>query len=989
MQESKITLDLTKLDLTKYDEDYVEYLRDYDNYINEDVINDLFFQAVELEYIDVVKFFLDSGVNINILDKDAGSYNYSAVRLSIIYQNIDMLEMLINYGAELNNENDTLLSSAITMKNKKIIEILLDNKINIDNISGMLAVKNNDLEILKLLLHYGLDAYVTLKNSLHRASSEAVELLLENISDINNQDNKGTSLLEKAVMLDDIPAVEILLSSKIDANATSIEGLSVLALALNKPSIKTMKKQLDKSNFSTLEKEKALTNYNPNINTGIVKLLLDYGADVNFSSNGISAIDIAVMYGYKEMLISIFNNGADINMLENKGTHALLFSCLQGLELESIKKIGKIKTIEERIKYIKLLNAEEWGIDKNIANLLIDNGADINGPIDNDNETSLLLLFVLLNKVDVVEVLIDLGAEVNKQPTLSLAVINGNEDMVKLLLDNEAYVDFKDGSNSTALMMACISGIDKDIIFGNIKGLTETKKIQMFSNFNSMKYSVRNIEVVKLLIAKADLNIVNSLGETAYSYSRQSKFREATILLNKNGAEKIGTYRIKDSAEFEDILEYENEDTSLSKAIRTKNIQILEVAILEKDDFSIVNLANLVIENYPLDFIQLMLEKTNIDINSIDSDDSTALMLASSNGNKELVKLLIENNANLNMEDKDGDEAFDHAENKGHDDIVAMLFEAEKALKKRHNPQILVKLLKNFTVDTPIKCTTHSWEASCESCRGMSFDEFIDRVRGQWNKIKDEFYLLSPNLYQKIDTFIFAEDINGPSWCKETNLNMGWSSTKGLQKHINDGKKPLEFVLKTSIKISKNETLTTFREVVRVFKEQIEIRNDSNMLEKIFDEFEIKLNNNNIACDICSSLRGIDFYTDVEKFKSALDIIFDQIIHIHDVSDNKNELDEVVINVRRPEDSELKYIELHITHLNSSSNRLAKDLLEETNDGHFKGIQEYLKNLCDWRVEDSYKNKGFRVDYLKSKNIPNEQLSYIPNGFTHILTFYR
>jgi len=161
------------------------------------------------------------------------------------------------------------------------------------------------------------------------------------------------------------------------------------------------------------------------------------------------------------------------------------------------------------------------------------------------------------------------------------------------------------------------------------------------------------------------------------------------------------------------------------------------------------------------------------------------------------------------------------------------------------------------------------------------------------------------------------------------------------------------------------------------------------MLESIFEDFETQLNENDIACDIDSSVKGVDFYTDVEKFKNALAIIFQQFIDFHS---HNNELDEVSIKVVKPEDSQAQFIEIYITHLHSSSHRTAQEQLAEVKDGDFKEIQEeLLQNLCDWSVLDSYDNVAYKINYLKSNNIKDIEQNNLPvfNGFTHILRFYK
>nr|MBL0721717.1 ankyrin repeat domain-containing protein [Sulfurovaceae bacterium] len=365
---------------------------------------------------------------------------------------------------------------------------------------------------------------------------------------------------------------------------------------------------------------------------------------------------------------------------------------------------------------------------------------------------------------------------------------------------------------------------------------------------------------------------------------------------------------------------------------------------------------------------------------NIDHQDvygKTALIKSIEENDEKLVELLLQKGASLESEDNNGDNAYDYARSTSDTKFIKILNKYKELRKTNSNPKQLVKLLKNFTIDTPIKCTTHAWEASCGSCKEMDFDDFIQKVQEQWDVIKDELKELSPNLHVKIEAFIFAKAPE--KWCKDTGLDLGWSNLIGLKDYCNGGGKPFEFVLKEPIDLE-DETLTTFKEVIKKFKEKIEVRNDSNMLKLIFEDFEEKLNNNEINCNICPSVDGVDFYTDVEKFKSALELIFAGIIA------KKSGSDTVEIKLKK---TNTESVEIHIIHKDSFSNRTKEEMFNQAEDGDFKEIKENLTNLCDWSVEDSFEDKSYKVNYLRSSNINEiEELDREIDGFSHILRFY-
>lgn len=198
-----------------------------------------------------------------------------------------------------------------------------------------------------------------------------------------------------------------------------------------------------------------------------------------------------------------------------------------------------------------------------------------------------------------------------------------------------------------------------------------------------------------------------------------------------------------------------------------------------------------------------------------------------------------------------------------------------------------------------------------------------------------------------------------------------------MEDWCNEGNNPFEFKLPNSYEVD-GKTITTFGEIINLFKREIEIRNENNMLESIFLEHQKKLGRK-FSIELIK-LKGRTFYTDVEKFRDSINRIFEEI--------KKRDKDyEIVVEVV---EADSESIELKITQLNSFSNRSAKEMLEEVEDGDFKILKENLLNLCDWSVESRNEQESYRVNYLKSSNINEiEKLSNDIDGFTHILRFYK
>ena len=340
------------------------------------------------------------------------------------------------------------------------------------------------------------------------------------------------------------------------------------------------------------------------------------------------------------------------------------------------------------------------------------------------------------------------------------------------------------------------------------------------------------------------------------------------------------------------------------------------------------------------------------DINDTFRYGKTPLLLACENGHVDLVKSLIKHGADIDVEDIYGEGAWEYASrSKNSDEVIALLNDAENIKKPKYNPKRLVELLSSFTRDTPVKYTTHLWDfGELEEVHG-GFDGFMRKVDGYWNgKIADELKELSPNLFKKIEKFLKS-----------------WSEKDGLKVWCDSGNDPFDFILDGK----------KFGEDINRFKQEIEIRKESNILENIFLDIEEGFDSEHEIEMI--KLKGKQFYTDTAKFKVVLKKIFSEI--------EKREPKQIIVEATDPKG---EYIDISITHIGSFASQDGDSMLGEAEDGDFADIKNSLKNLCDWSIENHYEDKSYRVNYLSSDVSLNaiESIEQKPKGFTHKLRFY-
>jgi len=545
---------------------------------------------------------------------------------------------------------------------------------------------------------------------------------------------------------------------------------------------------------------------------------------------------------------------------------------------------------------------------------------------------------------------------------LSKAIVTEKMEVVKVLLKNNVDLNFQDSRGNTAL----------------IHSVLHRKK-----SFSKI-----------LIKCGADLNIQNKYGDTAFMIALAlDQIDIVKILLDHNVKVDIPNKENLNAIDVALYIEHkEIRKEILNKVDITYQHHKKEDSDIETFLYRYGKLTN------PLN--SLHLNKNNdiqntgksiwidnrygIDtsnINLIDIKGETILMKACSVGDKKLVYELLNLGADIFIEDNQGNTAEIHARySENPKEIIETLREFQTK-SSQYKPKELIKILTNFRKDTPMKYTTHDWDMNFDK-EYTDFDGYIDKVTKQWYKIEHDLKVLSPHIHKKIHTFLIEKNPNTKdhNWCSKEgdNIPIGWSSLDGLKEWCNEGHNPFDFILKEPLTIE-GQTITTFGEVRNLFKQEIQIRNENNMLENIFLDIEEKYID---TLDIQTiKLKGKSFYTDVEYFKNVLNRIFSEM--------NKREAFNE-INVEIIEDNEEKYIDLKITHIGSEANRSIQEMITISDGGDMASIKESLTNLCYWSVESSNEEENYRINYLKNfDEKESEILDYKPEGFTHILRFYK
>ncbi|HWR02398.1 MAG TPA: ankyrin repeat domain-containing protein [Humidesulfovibrio sp.] len=460
----------------------------------------------------------------------------------------------IDGGADVNAvyDRDTMLCWAIREKNMEAAKLLLQSPRLDVNKRGILYDSFGSIWERTPLIQ-----------AAHMGQAEIVALLLQRGANPNARDRtdsvpeaRGNTALIKAAQRDHTEVIRVLVTQArgilIDAQTT--EGETPLSLVVAAEDLEA------------------------------VKMLHTHGAKINHQNNiGASMLVGTVLHKKFEVLEYLVANGADINMSDNNGQSPLMQAIM--VNNKELKKIGtwlvkfityKPKLDFEQLKgeggYSAMHLAARFGF-VDIGKLLLDSGATLDITslltggtplhtaasahqidfakmlikrkanleiVDKLGSTPLLTAALVIDP-DMVEVLVDAGANVNVKSTVNPLVTpmvhaagnpnplehRKNVSIIKYLLDHKGDINFPSSNGTTPLMAAARKSdtsdgydrasllIDRGARLDAVNDKGETALM--------LAAGAGNEKLVKLLLDKgADAQKKNGAGETVMAYAARA-----------------------------------------------------------------------------------------------------------------------------------------------------------------------------------------------------------------------------------------------------------------------------------------------------------------------------------------------------------------------------------------------------------------------------------------------------------------------------------
>jgi serine/threonine-protein phosphatase 6 regulatory ankyrin repeat subunit B len=318
----------------------------------------LFWDAAERGDVAEMMRLLESGADVN---NTGGFDNETALMEASCWGDAAVVRALLAAGADVNqadNYGHTALLEASWRGHADVVAALLAAGANVNraNNHGTTALNwasAEDTTIVEMLLAAGADVNqadndgkTALMQATERGRTAIVEMLLAAGANVNRTNSYGETALMEASLMGHAVIVEMLVEAGADVNVTNNDGKTALDLAGKKhfvvklltehmlfPAVhagdvaKTrllLEKDFNLVNLVDENGETALAWASHRGDVDMVRLLLDYGADVNIApKSGWTALMAASERGHVAVVKMLLRNGVFYNDVDEDGRTAL------------------------------------------------------------------------------------------------------------------------------------------------------------------------------------------------------------------------------------------------------------------------------------------------------------------------------------------------------------------------------------------------------------------------------------------------------------------------------------------------------------------------------------------------------------------------------------------------------------------------------------------------------------------------------------------
>ena len=433
----------------------------------------------------VVELLLKEHADVNIQKKDG----WTALMLASFNGHHQVVELLLKKHANINHQGKDGVSTLMLASQNghyHVVELLLKEhaNANLQDKNGtdalMLASHNGHYKVVELLLKEHANINLQAKNghtALMLASQnghlQVVKLLLKEHANINLQTKDGFTALMLATQIGHLQVIELLLKEHANVNIQKDDGWTALMLASQNGHIQIVKLLLNEHAYINTQNKNGLNALMIaafNGHTKVLKLLLQWDADVSIlSEDDYSALMLASQNGHLEIVECLLQSQVDPYLLASDGSRAFSLAAYSGNRDLVNMLLEKVKPTTDEIEKAVVLSclgghpALITFFSNKLPHLTDDHrellyscvkgdlGTVVMKTLDSPDTPLVLGLTPLMvasscGHVDIVDALIQTGADVNKQESvwgftpLTFAVRGGKSfTIVETLLERNAY----------------------------------------------------------------------------------------------------------------------------------------------------------------------------------------------------------------------------------------------------------------------------------------------------------------------------------------------------------------------------------------------------------------------------------------------------------------------------------------------------------------------------------------------------------------------
>ncbi|MCU7850974.1 MAG: ankyrin repeat domain-containing protein [Candidatus Thiodiazotropha sp. (ex Monitilora ramsayi)] len=510
------------------------------------------FRAIKIGQTKIVRQILDEGFFVDNhcpLIFASGHTSYCAdktpLMVAIQYKQNKIIELLLSRGASAVRPETLLLASA--SGDIKVVTSLFKHGAKVNLSALIISVKNNHIELSKILLKQGVVVEDKDQSSLYEAIKhghvEMLKLLIANEGDVNWSGHDGISLLQMAYNILDREIIKVLEKNNavipsdiyLDPRSKKFKRSSKVAVdAIRYNDIRKVNKLISAGhefNLKTPNMNSALNSAALLGNIQIIRLIED-NSDLRIGINNVieSVMRNTVIKNINKYTID------EINMTDMWGRSALYYSIvLKNREAFDVLINSGATTTSAKSSASPLLAAVGWSLD--IVDIVLKRG--------NHTETQLseaLYKAVSDNYIDMAKHLLDEGAKPfftkrnRRYSTIYIATKNKNTDMAMLLLKYD--VDPTQGFSPrlfyiSSIGYALVNNMDKlalDLIHYSNKNISNPK----YGISKGLALTGGKYEHLDLMLIKDKSNLDKLLLEAASSY-----IQKGAVVLLKHGANPL------------------------------------------------------------------------------------------------------------------------------------------------------------------------------------------------------------------------------------------------------------------------------------------------------------------------------------------------------------------------------------------------------------------------------------------------------------------